>query len=137
MSYNTIYKKEGCVKLNYNPETGVIYVVWKSMFDQDLTRHVCEQALELVQNGAKVIIINLSKTKGAILEETQKWFQTYLFPGYVKAGLRAIINIDSEVPVVRMAAHTWIQKGAGFSFDMIAVNSRDEAAKVASEYLSK
>jgi hypothetical protein len=138
MAYTTVYKKEGCVKLDYNAETGVIYVTWKIMYDQNETRHVCEETLKLVQKGGKVIIIDMLKTKGAVLEETQHWFQNYLFLRFSKAGtLRVIINIDGEIPLVRLAASTWTQKGAGFPFDMVTVRSREEAANVAAEYLSK
>lgn len=138
MRYTTVYKKENHVKLSYNSETGVIYVIWKNMFDQNLVRHVCEQVLQLVQKGAKVIIINLSKAKGAILEETHKWFQTYLFPAYVSAGtLRVLININSDIPVTRLAAQKWTKGASDFGFDVVTVNTKEEAAKVASEYLSE
>lgn len=138
MGYRTVYKKEGRVKMDYNSETGVIYVTWKNMYDQKDTLHVCERALKQVQNGAKVIIIDMLKAKGVILEETQNWFQSYLFPNFARAGtLRVIINIDSKIPVVRLAAHRWTEKGAGFGFDIITVRSREEAAKAAVEYLSE
>lgn len=138
MGYTSVYIKKGFVKIDYNSEHGIVYVTWKNMYDQKDTVHVCEETLKLVQNGAKVIIIDMLKAKGAILEETQNWFQSYLFPAFARAGtLRVIINIDSKIPVVRLAAHRWTQKGEGFGFDIISVNSREEAAKAAVEYISK
>ncbi len=138
MPYTSIYKKDGCVKMDYNSETGVIYVTWKKMYDQNDTRYVCEQTLKLVKSGAKVIIIDLSKAEGVILKETQDWFQTYLFPNFARAGtLRVLITIDSQLPVVRLASSRWTHEGEGFDFDRITVCSKEEAAKVAVEYLSK
>jgi hypothetical protein len=131
---NTIYIKEGCVKVNYKPETGVIYVLWKNLFDQNVVRECCERQLEEVRKGAKIIVIDISKANGVVLEENQKWIESYLFPGYAKAGLRAIVTIDSEVPVTQLSAKRWIQAGTNFSFDMVIVRSKEEAAKAVAEY---
>jgi len=135
MNHNTIYIKEGYVKVNYKPDNGVIYVLWKNLFDQDVVRECCERQLKEVQSGAKIIIVDVSRTKGVVLEETYKWFETYLFPGYAKAGLLAIITINSEIPTTRMSAKKWTQIGANFSFDVLMVKSKEEAAKVVTEYL--
>ncbi|OQX21363.1 MAG: hypothetical protein BWK80_33725 [Desulfobacteraceae bacterium IS3] len=135
MSHHTIYIKEGHVKVNYKSENGVIYVLWKNLFDQDVVRECCERQLKEVQNGAKIIIVDISRTKGVVLEQTQKWFETYLFPGYVTAGLHAIITIDSEIPTTRLSAKKWTQIGASFSFDMVTVKTKEEAAKAVTEYL--
>jgi hypothetical protein len=131
---NTIYMKEGYVKVNYNPETGVIYVLWKNLFDQNIVRDCCDRQLREVRNGAKIIVVDVSKAKGVVLEETHKWFESYLFPGYAKAGLYAIITIDSEFPITQLSAKRWTQAGADFSFDLLIVRSKEEAAKAVAEY---
>lgn len=133
MSY-TIYLKEGCVKVNYKPETGVIYVLWKNLFDQKIVKDCCERQLKEVQKGAKFLVVDVSETRGVILDETQKWFETYLFPAYAKAGLRSLITINSKSPVTRLSAQRWIQAGSDFSFDVVTVSSREEATKVVAEY---
>ncbi len=133
---NTIYMKEGSVKVNYKPETGVIYVLWKDMFDQNIVRECCERQLREVRNGAKIIVVDVSTAKGVVLEETQKWFETYLFPGYAEAGLSALITIDSEIPVTQLSAKRWTQTGADFSFDVVMVRSRKEAEKAVAEYIA-
>jgi hypothetical protein len=135
MSSNAIYIKKDCVKVSYKPETGVIYVFWKNLFDQDIVRECCERQLEEVRNGAKILVADISKAKGVILEETQKWFGSYLFPGYAEAGLDAIITIDSDIPVTQLSSKRWTQAGSNFSFDMVTVRSKEEAAKVAANYL--
>lgn len=96
--HHTIYMKEGCVKVNYKPETRVIYVLWKDIYDQKIVRDC-------------------------------------LFPGYAKAGLYALITIDSEIPVTRLSAKRWTQTGADFNFDVLIVKSKEEASKAAVEYL--
>ncbi len=132
---STIYMKEGYVKVNYKPENGVIYVLWKNLFDQNIVRECCERQLEEVRKGAKIIVIDVSKAKGVVLEENQKWIENSLFPGYAKAGLRAIVTIDSELPVTQLSAKRWTQAGAGFSFDLLIVKSKEEAVKAVSKYL--
>jgi len=129
-----IYMKEGFVKVTYNPESGVIYVLWKSLFDQNIVRECCERQLEEVRKGAKIIVIDVSKARGLILEENQKWFENYLFHGLANAGLCAIITIDSEIPAVRLSSKKWTQAGTNFSFDMVTVSSKGEAANVVAEY---
>jgi len=131
---NTIYMKDGFVKVNYNSESRVLYVLWKSLFDQNIVRECCERQLEEVRKGAKVIVIDVSKARGLILEVNQKWFENYLFNRLAKAGLRAIITIDSEIPAVRLSSKRWTQAGTSFSFDMVTVKSKEEAAKVVAEY---
>ncbi len=131
----TIYVKEGCVKINYKPETGVIYIFWKNMFDQNTIRECSKKVLQEVRNGAKVIVLDISKTKGVVLEETQKWVETYIFPGHAEAGLKAIVTIDSEIPVTQLSSRRWTELGSKFSFDMVTVSSKEEAAKVVMNYL--
>lgn len=131
---NTIYMKEDFVKVRYNPESGVIYVLWKSLFDQNIVRECCERQLEEVRKGAKIIVVDVSKARGLILEANQKWFESYLFKGLANAGLCAIITIDSEIPAVRLSSERWTQAGTNFSFDMVTVKSKEEASKVVSEY---
>lgn len=135
MSY-TIYKKEGFVKVNYKPETKVIYVLWKSLFDQNVIRECCEAQLKLVQKGAKIIVVDVSTTKGVVLEETQKWFENYLFPGFVKAGLRAIVTINSDAPVTQLSAQRWTKIGSDFSFDVLIVKSKEDATNAVASYLN-
>ncbi len=132
---NTIYLKEGYAKVNYKPETGVIYVLWKNLFDQNVVRECCERQMQEVRNGAKIIVVDVSKTKGVLLDETQKWIESYLFPGYAKAGLCVLITIDSEIPVIRLSSERWTQAGADFSFDVVKVKTKEEAAKAVAEYL--
>ncbi|QTA91696.1 hypothetical protein [Desulfonema magnum] len=132
---NTIYMKEGYVKVNYKPETGVVYILWKNLFNQDIVRECCERQLEEVHKGAKILVANISNAKGVVLEETQKWFKSYLFPAYAKAGLKAIITIDSKVLITRLTARRWTQVGSRFVFDMVTVRSKEEAAKTAANYL--
>ncbi|NJL59610.1 MAG: hypothetical protein HC887_08175 [Desulfobacteraceae bacterium] len=113
---NTIYLKEGYAKVNYKPETGVIYVLWKNLFDQNVVRDCCERQLQEVRNGAKIIVVDVSKAKGVLLDETQKWIESYLFPGYAKAGLHVLITIDSEIPVTRLSSERWDTDRCGFQF---------------------
>ena len=95
---------------------------------------MCEIQLKQVKKGAKIIVVDISRTTGVLVEETQKWLQNYLFPAYAKAGLNAIITIDSEAPIIRLAAKRWTT-GGKFSFDLVIVKSRQEALKVVTEYL--
>jgi len=131
----TIYLKEGYVKVNFKPENGVIYVLWKNLFDQDIVRECCERQLQEVRNGAKIIVVDVSYTKGVVLEETHKWFQNTLFPGFAKAGLNALVTIDSKISTTRLSAKKWTQSGANFSFDVVMVNTKEEAAKAVARYL--
>lgn len=89
------------------------------MFDQNTIRECSERQLEEVRKGAKIIVVDISKAKGVVLEETQKWFESYLLPGYAEAGLKAIVTIDSEIPVTRLSSRRWTQAGSNFSFDMV------------------
>jgi hypothetical protein len=57
---NTIYMKEGYVKVSYKTETGVLYVLWKNLFDQNVVRDSCERQLEEVRRGAKILVANIS-----------------------------------------------------------------------------
>ena len=132
---NTIYMKKGYVKVNYKPENGVMHVLWKNLFDQNIVRDCCERQLEEVRRGAKIIVVNISKAKGVVLEENQKWFESHLFPGYARAGLYAIVTIDSDVPVTWLSAKRWTQTGADFGFDMVMVSSMEEATKAVAAYL--
>jgi len=132
---HTIYEKKGHVKVNYKPETKVMYVVWKNLFDQKIVRDCCERQLDQVQIGARILIVDITNSEGVVLEKTQKWLETYLFPGYARAGLRAIITIDSKSPVTQLSSRRWTQAGSDFSFDMVIVKSLKEAAKAAEAYL--
>lgn len=132
---HTIYEKKGHVKVNYKPETKVMYVIWKDLFDQEIVRDCCERQLEQVQTGAKILIVDITNSEGVVLESTQKWFETYLFPKYARSGLRVIITIDAKSPVTQLSSKKWAHTGSKFSFDMVSVTSLKEAAKVAETYL--
>jgi len=92
--------------------------------------------LKLVQKGARVIVVDISKTKGVVLKETQKWFENYLFPGYAKAGLRSIITINSDATITQLSAQKWTKIGSGFSFDVLIVKSKEDATNAAASYLN-
>ena len=75
-----VYEKKDYVKVKYKTETKVMYVVWKNLFDQDIVQDCCENQLGQIRKGAKILIVDITKSAGVVREETQKWFQEYLFP---------------------------------------------------------
>lgn len=133
----TIFLKEGYVKVNYKPDTQVLYVRWKNLFDQDIVSECCQKQLEQVRKGARIMVVDISKANGVLSNETQKWFGNELFPDLAAAGLKAIITIDSTIPVTRLSSTKWAKTGSKFSFDMVTVQSIEEATKVILEYTTR
>ena len=132
---NCIYLKEGYVKVNYKPETKVLYINWKNLFDSNVVRECCTKQLQQVRSGAKVMVVDISKAKGVLSDEIQSWFQESLFGMLAEAGLKVIITIDAQMPVTRLSSMKWTKTGTNFSFDMITVNSKEDASKAAMKYI--
>ena len=132
-----IYKKEGFVDTLYDDTTKIIEVFWDHLYDGEVVKASCQAQLDEVRKGAKVIIVDTSKTDDVPPQDCQQWFASYLFPEYKREGFKALITVLSPSALTRLASKQWSKTGeiGDFGFEVYEADSLESARQLAQKLL--
>ncbi len=128
-----IYEKPDYVKTTVDPALNVVIATWYNLCDGDVIKESCLAQLEEVKKGAVSVIVDTYNARGVPPQESQEWFGATLFPGFGKAGLKAIITVLPKSPTAKLGARRWKETGSQFSFTMYETESLKSAKDLAKE----
>lgn len=131
---SVFYQKEGFVEANVLDQ--IITVRWQKLFNSAIIKECCEAQLQkVIEEGAKIIVVDTTNSVGKPSEENQSWFGTHLFPAFNTHGLKALITVMPKNRLAKQGADQWQKTGAPFGFDIFETTSLIMARKKAREIL--
>jgi len=124
----TLYNEPGVVQASFDDANKTVIARWDVFPATGHFRPALEAQLDCVEKqGCQFIIVDVSKTQGVPTQEDQKWLGEVVFPGYEKAGLRAVVTIVPEDALTKLGASRWKKTGSDFNFAMFEVSSMADA----------
>lgn len=122
------------VDTEYDDELKSVIATWYNFYAPKDLQASCQAQLKAVQeDGCKSIIVDCRQTKGVVRQEDQEWMDNYLFPEYVKAGLKAIITILPKSALSKLSTMNYKKTGSQHGIHMYECKDMETAEKLAKE----
>lgn len=124
------YQKEGVVTATTDTAASAMTVKWNSLLDDQAIEECCELQIRQVKEGIKFLLLDVSEATGVPSLKRQEWFESYLFPNFSIAGLKAAITILPKSAVTKLASKKWVKNAGPFKFDMFEAASIEDATEL-------
>jgi len=132
-----LFDVQNVVETGWDPATGIVLVRWITFTGHDHLRPCLQAQMQVVGQGARVLIVDAADAAGVPSDEDQDWFGQVVFPFYRQHGLSALINVQPRSALTRLGTRRWSRTASGFGFDIIDCSSLDHAYELAHDYLSE
>jgi hypothetical protein len=84
--------------IDYNPDTKIGFVVWKSNCTMDQYRDVFENMLAYAKTHLMKYVLSDTTNQGVVSPENRKWFEKEMIPAAIEVGLEKVAIItDANV----------------------------------------
>jgi methyl-accepting chemotaxis protein len=109
-SARMIFSVPGVVEVTYFPEYATASAQWAT-YARDFRQIFSDAVAAAGEAGARVWIVDLALTPGAVSMPDQEWLTEKGFSLFVAAGIEFVINVTSDRAITRASTRRWSANG--------------------------